>query len=44
MTLHLHLTLINLQTYLEALKSNFQPNRHLEILKNSGSGDLFFTF
>jgi hypothetical protein len=31
----------HLQTYLEALKSNFQPSRHLKIFKNSGSGITF---
>ncbi len=36
--LHLHFILKKyLQTYLEALNSHFQPNRHFKILKNSGS-------
>jgi hypothetical protein len=29
--------ILHLLTYLEALNSHFQPNRHLKIFKNSGT-------
>jgi hypothetical protein len=38
MTLHLYFIFKYMQTYFEALNSHFQPNHHVKIFKNLGSG------